>query len=66
MIKLIEPDKKYLKSYILAKKEYEQNNISTYSFSDMEKEDIFLKFYNYKNEINLKENRVGGYLLLAY
>ena len=60
MIRLIEPNKKYLKSYIEAYDEYENNNVQTYAFDDARSYDIFLKYDNYKNEKNLKPNRVGA------
>lgn len=60
MIRLIEPNKKYLKSYIEAYDEYENNNVQTYAFDDARSYDIFLKYDNYKNERNLKPNRVGA------
>lgn len=60
MISLIEPSEKYLKSYIEAYDEYEDNHIITYAFDDARSYDIFEKYDNYKNERNLKPNRVGA------
>lgn len=61
MIKLIEPNKRYLKSYIEAYEEYKDNNVSSYTFKDAARDDIFEKFDNYKNERNLPANRVGAH-----
>ncbi|MBU5228026.1 GNAT family N-acetyltransferase [Clostridium senegalense] len=60
MIKLIEANEKYLKSYIEAYDEYEDNHVTTYAFNDARSYDIFVKYDNYKNERNLKPNRVGA------
>ena len=61
MIKLIEPDKKYMMSYIEAFEEYEKYNVTSYSFSDAAACDIFEKFDNYRHEKNLKSGRVGAH-----
>lgn len=58
MIVLVEPERRYLKSYKEAYLEYETNNIDDYHFSDG---DVLAKFDNYKYERNLKENRVGAH-----
>ena len=60
MISLTEPNKKYLKSYIEAYDEYEDNHVTTYAFDDTRSYDIFEKYDNYKNERNLQTNRVGS------
>lgn len=60
MIRLTEPSKKYLKSYIEAYNEYEDNHITTYAFDDAKSYDIFAKYDNYRNERNLEPNRVGS------
>ena len=60
MIKLIEPNEKYLKSYIEAYDEYNDNHVITYGFNDARSYNIFEKYYNYKNELNLKPNRIGA------
>ena len=54
MIVLVEPERRYLKSYKEAYLEYETNNIDDYHFSDG---DVLAKFDNYKYERNLKENK---------
>ena len=61
MIKLVEPSKKYMKSYIEAFEEYKNHNVLSYGFSDATMTDIFEKFDNYKNERNLKSGRVGAH-----
>lgn len=60
MITLIEPTEKYLQSYIEAYNEYVENDISTYAFTDAASCDIFAKFDDYKNERNLRPDRVGA------
>ncbi|WP_102399855.1 hypothetical protein [Haloimpatiens massiliensis] len=60
MIILTEPNEKYLKSYIEAYDEYEDNHVTTYAFDDARSYDIFVKYDNYKNERNLQPNRVGA------
>lgn len=60
MIRLLEPSDEYLKSYIEAYDEYEANHITTYVFDDARSYDIFKKYDDYKNERNLKPNRVGA------
>lgn len=61
MVILIEPNEKYLNSYIQAFNEYKDNNVTTYAFDDATLYDIFEKYDNYKNERNLKPNRVGSH-----
>lgn len=60
MIKLIEPSKKYLPSYVEAREEYLNNGILTYPFVDTENCDIFRKFDDYRHEHNLKPGYVGA------
>ena len=60
MIRLIEPNEKYLKSYIESYDEYNDNHVITYAFDDARSYDIFEKYDNYKNERNLQPNRVGA------
>ena len=60
MIKLIVPNEKYLPSYAEAFNEYTENNVSTYFFTDPSSCDVFEKFDNYRNERNLKPDRVGA------
>ena len=59
MIQLIVPNSKYLQSYTEAYSEYIEHDISTYSFTDPSSCDIFEKFDNYRNERNLRPDRVG-------
>lgn len=59
MIRLIQPNEKYLKSYMDAYEEYKQNHVTTYAFDDASSYDIFEKYDHYRNERNLKPNRVG-------
>lgn len=58
MLKLMLPEKYFLSDYKNAIKEYEENKIDAYFFSDPEKYDIFEKFNNYRLGINLPLNRV--------
>ena len=60
MIRLVEPCERYLKSYIDAYDEYSTHGVTTYCFDDARAYDIFEKYDNYKNERNLKPNRVGA------
>ena len=60
MIKLIVPDEKYLRSYKEAYGEYVENGISTYCFTDASAVDVLAKFDDYRNERNLKPDRVGA------
>lgn len=59
MIRLIQPNEKYLKSYMDAYEEYKQNHVTTYAFDDASSYDIFEKYDHYRNERNLKPDRVG-------
>ena len=60
MIKLIAPDEEYLRSYKEAYKEYAENGVSTYFFTDTSACDIFEKFDRYRNERDLPPDRVGS------
>lgn len=60
MLRLIEPNEKYLKSYIEAYDEYNDNHVTTYAFDDARSYNIFVKYDDYKYERNLKPNRVGA------
>ena len=59
MIKLIVPSEEYLQSYTEAYYEYTENHVSTYFFTDPSSCDIFVKFEKYRNERNLRPDRVG-------
>ena len=59
MIRLIIPTEEYLRSYIEAQEEYYKHHVTTYYFTDPTSCDIFEKFDNYRNERNLKPDRVG-------
>lgn len=59
MIKLIVPNEEYLPSYMEARNEYVENNVSTYAFTDASSCDIFAKFDRYREERDLPPNRVG-------
>lgn len=61
MVKLVEPSKRYIKSYIETFEEYREHNISSYGLSDANKCDILEKFDNYRQEKNLKPGRVGAH-----
>ena len=60
MIRLIVPNKQYLQSYKEACKEYADHHVSTYHFTDASDCDVLAKFDNYRNERNLKPDRVGA------
>ncbi|MBQ2062303.1 MAG: GNAT family N-acetyltransferase [Oscillospiraceae bacterium] len=60
MIKLIVPNEIYLPSYMQAFDEYIENHISTYNFTNPYSCDVFVKFDNYRNERNLRPDRVGA------
>ena len=61
MVKLIEPNERYIPSYIQAFEEYREHNITSYGFSDAAAFDVLEKFDNYRNERNLKPGRVGAH-----
>ena len=60
MIKLVIPAEPYLKSYTQAYDAYAQLGVSTYGMTDPRSCDIFEKYDNYRQERNLKPNRVGA------
>ena len=59
MMKLIVPCEEYLQSYTEAFREYTAHHVSTYFFTDPSSCDIFEKFDRYRNERDLRPNRVG-------
>ena len=61
MVRLVEPSKQYIKSYIQAFEEYKEHNIHSYGLEDATNLDILKKFDDYRNERNLKPDRVGAH-----
>lgn len=61
MIRFVEPERRYLASYREAYEEFEAMGVSTYGLTDSRSCDIFEKFDNYRNERNLKPDRVGSH-----
>lgn len=61
MIRLVEPEERYLKSYMEAYDEFQSMGVSTYGLTDARACDIFEKFENYRLERNLKPDRVGSH-----
>ena len=59
MIEFIEPDEKYLQSYIEAYNEYVDNHVTTYAFKNAVERDIFVMFDDFRNERNLRPGLVG-------
>ena len=59
MIRLIVPNEDYLRSYMEAYDEYARNRVSTYAFTDASSCDVFEKFDRYRNERDLRPDRVG-------
>lgn len=57
-LQLVLPNKQYLSSYIDAIREYEENHVKTYSFSNPSQYDIFEKFDLYRLGENLPQNRI--------
>lgn len=57
-IELVVPSVEYFSSYVEAIKEYEQNNVQSYGFSNPNQCDIFDKFQRYRTGNNIPENRV--------
>ena len=57
-MKLVYPSYKYLQSYQEAFVEYNEHNVDTYAFDDINTVDVVKKWYNYRKSINLKPNRV--------
>ena len=60
MIKLVIPAERYLKSYTQAYDAYAQLGVSTYGMTDPRSCEIFEKYDSYRQERNLKPNRVGA------
>ena len=60
MLALVEPREKYLPSYIEAYDAYKLHDVQTYAFDDARSYNIFEKYENYRQERNLKPNRVGS------
>lgn len=60
MIILTEPQEKYLPSYMEAFDEYQALGITTYGMTDARACDIFEKYDNYRQERNLRPDRVGA------
>lgn len=61
MIRLAEPSKQYIASYIEAYEEYQAHHIHSYGLSDAANVDILKKFDDYRNERNLKPGRIGAH-----
>lgn len=57
-IELVVPSAEYLFSYVEAIKEYEQNDVRAYSFTNPDECDIFDKFQRYRTGHNIPENHV--------
>ena len=58
-MRLVYPCKKYLKSYQEAFNEYNEHNVDTYAFVDINEVNVVKKYYNYRKSIDLKPNRVA-------
>ena len=56
---LVYPSYKYLQSYQEAFDEYNEHNVDTYKFDDINTVDVVKKWSNYRKGINLKPNRVA-------
>ena len=61
MVRLVEPSRQYIESYIRAFEEYREHNISSYGLSDALSLDILEKFDDFRNDRNLKPGRVGAH-----
>ena len=61
MIRFIAPEGRYLASYMEAFDEFQNMGVSTYGLTDARSCDIFEKFDNYRNERNLRPDRVGSH-----
>ena len=61
MVKLVEPQSRYLQSYMEAFEEYKAHNVTAYGLSDAKSYNVFEKFENYREEKNLKPDRVGAH-----
>lgn len=59
MIRFITPEERYLASYMKAFDEFQEAGVSTYGLTDARSCDIFEKFDNYRNERDLRPDRVG-------
>ncbi|WP_446898140.1 hypothetical protein ACSVC9_14495 [Clostridium sp. LBM24168] len=57
-VELVVPSVKYFLSYVESIKEYKQNNVQTYDFSDPNQCDIFDKFQRYRTGNNIPEDHV--------
>ena len=60
MIRLIEPCKRYLDSYVEARGECVARQIDGYFFGDAHREDVLLKFENYRKGVDLPPGRVAA------
>lgn len=66
-MKLIIPSEEHLKSYADAISEYQRNNVTSYDFIDITKDNIFEQIDNLRTGKNLPENYVKGtYLWLVH
>ena len=61
MIQFVEPEERYLKSYMEAYDEFQAMGVSTYGLTDARSCDIFEKYENYRLERDLKPDRVGSH-----
>jgi len=61
-MELVIPSEEYYQSYIEAMEEYKQNNIDTYDFWEISKDELFKKMENYRTGNNLPE----GYVKATY
>ena len=51
-MRLVYPCKKYLKSYQEAFNEYNEHNVDTYAFVDINEVNVVKKYYNYRKSTN--------------
>ncbi len=61
-MELVIPSEEYYQSYIEAMEEYKQNNIDTYDFWEISKDELLKKMENYRTGNNLPE----GYVKATY
>jgi len=61
MIRLVEPEERYLTSYQQACDEYAAYRIEDYSFTNPRTCNVLEKFDNYRMERNLRPDRVGAH-----
>ena len=61
MIKLTEPNEKYLASYTEAYDEYQKNHVTDYALTDARNCDLLAKYEDYRLERNLRPDRVGAH-----